>query len=516
MEAACLRHTELPGTSRLFGDFQYHFDRVARFYAHDPHDPASYQRAACELDYPDDRRAALVAALRRANPDSKNLERLARPGTVAVVTGQQVGLYSGPAYTIYKALTAARMAEWLRGQGIEAVPLFWLATEDHDLAEVNHGWVFDRAYRPNKLSISPEARGQQPVGQVPLNGTPHGELREALLGMPYADEVEQAAARSYVSGKPLGRAFQDLLQELLAPYDLIFVDPLDPALRSIAAPLLARAFDLAGQLTPRLLERGAELAGAGYHAQVHVEAGTSLFFVLDQGQRVPLRKGTHDTVSLKANAELLSPNALLRPVVQDYLLPTVAYIGGPAELAYLAQSSVLYQELLGRMPVAAARGSFTLVDAKSRRRLQRFRLPVTEYFDAEAVVKEKIGAKLVPPALDQTVREAQESAERLLAKLRSQVLHFDPTLAKAASKSADKVSHQFRKLGAKIGRESLRRESQAAESATQLLGLLYPEKHLQERIYSILPFLAEHGPGLIGTLYENIHLDCPDHKLLYL
>ena len=128
MEPACIKHTEIPHTSKLFSDFQYHFDRVARFYKHAPGDPSAYADAAREIQFPDDRRRALVAALRARNGDSDSLERLAKPGTVAVVTGQQVGLFSGPAYTIYKALTAARLAEQLSERGITAVPIFWLAT----------------------------------------------------------------------------------------------------------------------------------------------------------------------------------------------------------------------------------------------------------------------------------------------------------------------------------------------------------------------------------------------------
>src|SRR6185437_6060179 len=138
MEPACIRHTDLPGTSRLFADFTYHFDRVARFYRHNPHDPDSIADAVRELNYPDGRRAAMVRALRAQNGESESLNRLAEPGTVAIVTGQQVGLFSGPAYTIYKAITAAHLARDLTRRGIPAVPVFWLATEDHDFAEVNH------------------------------------------------------------------------------------------------------------------------------------------------------------------------------------------------------------------------------------------------------------------------------------------------------------------------------------------------------------------------------------------
>src|SRR5207253_4879079 len=141
-------------------------DRVTQFYAHPPGDPASYAAVASQMQYPVKRRAALVAALRTRNPGNPSLDLLARPETVAVVTGQQIGLFSGPAYTIYKALTAARLAQQLNSQGIPAVPVFWLATEDHDFAEINHCFVFNGSHEPVRLEVAGGNGGQRPVGGI--------------------------------------------------------------------------------------------------------------------------------------------------------------------------------------------------------------------------------------------------------------------------------------------------------------------------------------------------------------
>src|SRR6202044_2549857 len=200
MESACLRHTEIPHTSALFSDFQYHFGRVARFYAHNPHDGRSYAAAARELAYPDDRRAALVAALRATNGETAALDLLARPGTVAVVTGQQVGLFSGPAYTIYKALTAVRLAAQLSEQGIPAAPMFWLATEDHDVAEVNHAFVFGPDYQPIQLIVNANGGSERPVGGIPIAAPPVDRLREALAQFPYGEEVAEMVRVAYPAG----------------------------------------------------------------------------------------------------------------------------------------------------------------------------------------------------------------------------------------------------------------------------------------------------------------------------
>ncbi len=206
MECSCVPHFELPNPSKLFLDLVYHSDRVRSFYPYNPHDPASFQAAASQINLSPERRAALVAALRQRNGDSPSLALLAQPGTVAVVTGQQVGLFSGPAYTIYKALTAAKLAQDLTARGINAVPVFWLATEDHDFAEINHTWVFDSTHQAHKLEIDGAWSSSQPVGGVPVTAPPIDALRQALSGFPFGEEVTALAAEAYQPGPPAGRS----------------------------------------------------------------------------------------------------------------------------------------------------------------------------------------------------------------------------------------------------------------------------------------------------------------------
>jgi bacillithiol biosynthesis cysteine-adding enzyme BshC len=523
MECTCIRHTELPHASKLFADLVYHPDRVRAFYPYPPHDPESYVAAARQVNLSAERRAALVSALRQQNGPSASLDLLSKPDTVAVVTGQQVGLFSGPAYTIYKALTAARLARELTGQGIPAVPVFWLATEDHDFAEVNHAWIFDAEHRPVKLDIDGSGVSGQPVGEVRLGTVPIDALRECLRGFPFGAEVAERVARAYTPGQTLGQAFGALLGDLLGAFDILRIDPMARAVRELAAPTIRAAMGQAPELKRLVLERNRELNSAGYHAQVHVGEETSFFFLLENGRRIALRKHNGNYFSSDARftpeeladrADHISPNALLRPVVQDSILPTVAYIGGPAELAYLAQAEVMYRVLLGRMPVAVHRSGFTVVDQHSRKLMHRYNLCLSDFFHGEDILRERVSAALVPPGLAGVLDETRGEVGKAVQRLETALAAFDPTLDAAVRKSYGKIAYQLSKIGRKVGREMLARDERAKHDASYLSGLIYPHKHLQERLYSIIPFLAKHGPGLIDKLSENIHLECPDHQLL--
>jgi bacillithiol biosynthesis cysteine-adding enzyme BshC len=510
MRSICIPHTELPGTSKLFGDYLYRFSRVAGFYDHDPHDPDAVRRVAAGMRFPEGRRQRVVDALRELNGDSAALAMLELPETVAVVTGQQVGLFGGPAYTIYKALTAAKLARRLTEAGIRAVPVFWLATEDHDFEEIRKVQVFDAGTRVRRLEADGQRQPGQPVGTIELSGAPVVELTESLAGFLHGDDVASVVEEAYQPGLTYGEAFRRLLHRLLAGYGLVFLDPMMPEIRAAAAPFLRDAFERRNELCAAVRNRGRQLEAAGYHTQVLFEEKSSLFFRLEQGRRLPVGNGDVEELML-AKPESLSPNALLRPVLQDYLLPTVAYVGGPAELAYLAQSQPLYRALLGRMPVAVPRSAFTLLDDRAHGLLDRHHVSLIDCFHGEEALRDRIAARLIPEELhigfEDTVSDVRNAVDKLLGPIE----RFDPTLGEAWKKSREKILYQLEKNRRKTAREALRRQTQVSSAASHLSTLVYPDHHLQERAYSILPFLARHGLDLIDRLYDRIHEGCPDH-----
>jgi bacillithiol biosynthesis cysteine-adding enzyme BshC len=324
----------------------------------------------------------------------------------------------------------------------------------------------------------------------------------------------------------LGSAFAKLLRRLLGGQELLMFDPMHPASRRLAAPLLADAVRAMPELTAQLVERGKELKEAGYHSQVLIEGQTSLVFLLEDGRRLGLRRngdefqtGDGRRISaddLASRAESLSPNAVLRPVVQDSMLPTVAYVGGPAELAYLAQTQVLYRQLLGRMPVAVPRASATLLDARAAKLFDRYGLSLPDFFPGENAIRERIAARLVPPGLAAAIAEARQRVGDAVDSLQGAFGGFDPTLAAAFATSRRKIEYQMAKTERKVARESLRRDERASAETAYVCGLVFPGKHLQERRYSLIPFVARHGEELIGRLAEELGRECADHRVMVL
>jgi bacillithiol biosynthesis cysteine-adding enzyme BshC len=530
MSGACIRHSEIPASTPLFLDYLYGFERASRFYRHAPV-LSSVPAGIAEMQFDAGRREALVEALAEQNTDGgpaveAHLAQLRDPKTVVVVTGQQVGLFGGPVFAIYKALTAARLAAHLTSQGISAVPVFWLATEDHDLAEVDHAWTFDASRQPVRMRAETHGEPNQPVGGVALTSAALDELRGALAGLPFGREVSEIAAEAYAAST-FGSGFSALFRKALGRYGLLHLNPMKPAVRRLAQPLLRDAIEQSPSLIEQLMERGRELESAGYHTQVHVAADTSLVFLIEDGKRIALRRSgdtykgggrSYSTGELLARVverpEDFSPNALLRPVMQDFLLPTAVYIGGPAELAYLAQAERVYSRLLGRMPVVVPRASFSIVDARARKLLDRYGLALTDCFLGPEAVRKTIAGRLVPAELQQAFSQGEAQLERSLTAVAARLDQFDPTLADALDRSRRKIRYQFQKIRSKAAHESLRRDNRAAEEAEYLSRILFPHKTLQERVYCALPFLAAHGLDLVDRIYDAINPDCHDHQVL--
>ena len=521
MDCRPLPFRQLPHQPKLFLEYLDHFEKVKSFYAHPPA-MAAVTRAARKLDYPDERRAEVSSILRGQNTalgaggeTLSNLDRLEK-GAVAVVSGQQVGLFSGPAYSIYKALTAIQIAEELTRGGIPAVPVFWMATEDHDLDEVRHSTWFDRG-KLVRFEL-PAAEEGRPVGRIPLGAQIEPLVQEAaeLLLNQGSDLLAQYLTESYGPEESYGSAFGKLFARLFAQHGLILMDPLDAGLHKIAAPLYQHALADRDGLNEKLLQRGKDLDRAGFDVQVKVTARSTLLFHLADGVRqVVTANGGKFQAGEKtwAREELVhmthrepenfSPNALFRPVVQDYLLPTAAYIAGPAEIAYFAQSEVVYRHLLGRMPVLLPRAGFTLVDAKATKLLRKYSLTVEDVWSGSQDLRHKMERRSVSSALAKKFDGNQKQVAKMLSQLGKQIEKLDPTLKGTVERARTRIEFQMDKLRRKAGRAQDQKTGLIATHEQYLESLLYPHKGPQERELCLLPFLARWGAGGLSELQKH-------------
>jgi bacillithiol biosynthesis cysteine-adding enzyme BshC len=521
MDCRALEFRQLPHQPKLFLEYLDHFEKVKSFYAHPATMPA-VTRAARKMDYPSERRIEVARILREQNSTFgagaetvANLERL-ESGAIAVVSGQQVGLFGGPAYSIYKALTAIQIAEELTKSGIEAVPVFWMATEDHDLEEVRHvAWFEGGKLLRFELPVGPDAG--RPVGKISLGNEVERIAAEAagLLENQGGDLLAQYLVESYRASETYGSAFGKLFARLFAQQGLILMDPLDEGLHKVAAPLYQHALAERDALNEKLLQRGKELERAGFSPQVKVTAKSTLLFYLGTAGRHVITASNgrfHAGDKTWEREELVhlthiepqnfSPNAIFRAVVQDYLLPTVGYIGGPAEISYFAQSEVAYSQLLGRMPVMLPRAGFTLVDAKAAKLLRRYELKVEDVWAGSQSMRHKMEENSVPKSLARKFEADQKKILKMLTQLGKQIEKVDPTLKGTVGRARKRIEFHLEKLRRKAGRAQDQKTGLIAAHEQHLESLLNPHKVLQERELCLLPVLARWGAGGLGELQK--------------
>ena len=539
MDYASFPYTRVPKSSALYLDYLYHFDRVAPFFDRSPFDISSYRPVADTLQRVDGARREVSEILTRQNQGFESgeatfesIRRLAKPGTLAVVTGQQVGLFSGPAFTLYKALTAVRLAQWLCEQGFPTVPVFWLATEDHDLEEVAEVATLDEEY--NLVALRDQGERPAPhssVGLVRLSREILSTLDrlEALLPPAEArDHLLRDLRAAYVPGATWGQAFGRLMARLFGRWGVVLVDSLDEDIHRLTAHVYRQALFESPGIHESLQQRSRDLVRSGYHAQVHVAEDSTLVFWARDGNRRPLHRRDGSFVldeSERVSPEQLrlglenqpltfSASALLRPIVQDVLLPTVAYVAGPSELAYHGQTKVLYPFFGRPQPVIFPRAGFTLVDHRIRRLLEKYRLAVEDAWQGEEHLRRKVAAAGFAEGWSQRLDQSERDLTALLERLRGDIQTLDPTLLDTLKRAEEKMKYQMERLRGKISHAALQRSEVLLRHAQSLMRFLLPNRELQEREVSGVYFLARAGYDLLDHTLAQIRIDSSDHQVM--
>jgi bacillithiol biosynthesis cysteine-adding enzyme BshC len=523
--------TVMPGMSRLFLD--YCSGALSAFL---PLDDGRRERPPIPSHWPE-----IVRLLSAQNPSAATAPALAAlaNGAGTIVTGQQVGLFGGPLFTPFKAATAIARARRATAAGHPHAAIFWLATEDHDFDEIDHV-TFPAGRSLEKLQYvqADNSAIARPVGGQVLDDriTPLVDRAWELLG---ASDAMEALAAAYKPGRTLAQAFAEFYAKIFAAQGLLILDASGREIHRLGAPVLRAGIERADELHAALLERNRELEAAGYHAQVAVGPQNSLLFLIDEqtGARLALKRtpptaqepnglwqagrqnySTADLVGiLDTEPERISPSALLRPVFQDFLLSTSLFIGGPAEIAYFAQSAVLYERILGRQTAAAPRFFGTLIEPPVAKLLERHELSLEQVFQENAVsLAQRLAARSMPVETKQKLAAAGNALDTELTALVEWMQSQDQGLGQSAETAAGKIHYQMNRMRTLAANFQLQKEASLSRHAETISQALFPGEILQERVHGAAYYFARYGSELAETLSVQAENTCPGHTAIWL
>jgi bacillithiol biosynthesis cysteine-adding enzyme BshC len=527
-----------PWIRRLAADYAYDFNAVAPFFSGDPADRGAWQAAIGRAQAHPHRHTELASVIerqqeRRAAPPSAREagRRLADPRAVAIVTGQQAGLFGGPLFTLLKALTALKLAEQVsRDHHVPAVAVFWIDAEDHDWDEVRSCTVFDEQLVPRTIALPARPHGDpSPVATIHLDDSilsALDQLQEVLPPTEFRPALLADLRATYAPGTGMAEAFGRWLERALGPRGLVVYDSADPASKPLVASIFARELSTPGETSKLAGLAGSDLVARGYHAQVQPTDDSPAIFRLDATRRAIRQQDGQFVVGGDSFAPAalvqqaterpagFSPNVLLRPIVQDTIFPTICYVAGPNELAYLGQLRGVYEHFGVPMPLMYPRASATLLDSAAVRFLTKYRLPLEALqTQDEAALNELLRAQ-IPQAVEDAFAEAAGAIESQMTRLVQAMPSLDPTLQGAAESTLSRMKDGLNTLHGKMIQAAKRRDETLRRQFMHARALAFPEGHAQERAIGFISFMNQYGPALVDRLDEELPLDIGRHWIV--
>jgi bacillithiol biosynthesis cysteine-adding enzyme BshC len=524
-----------PWIRRLAADYAYDYGAVSPFFTGDPTDRRAWAeiiRQSQTYVRGRDEIAAVIAAqqARRGAPPAavEAGRRLADPATVAVVTGQQAGLFGGPLFTLLKALTALKLAaQATREHKVPAVAVFWIDAEDHDWDEVRSCTVFDEALNPKSVSLPPRpGTDPQPVATVRLDNsilTVLDELEQLLAPTEFRASVMEDLRRAYAPGVGMAEGFGRWIERVLGDRGLIVYDSSDPASKPLVSRVFAQELSQPGETAKLAAAAGGDLVSRGYHSQVHSnEEGLALFHL--SGGRRAIRQANGRFVigdepqepadliaQAQANPAAFSPNVLLRPIVQDTLFPTICYVAGPNELAYLGQLRQVYAHFGVPMPIMYPRTSATLLDSAALRFLAKYGVSLEALAPQDESALNTLLLSQIPPVVEASFNAATSAIDEAMTRLVESMPALDPTLEGAAKSTLGRMQHDLHTLHNKMIQAAKRRDETLRRQYIRTRALAFPDGHAQERAIGFVSFLNQYGPALVERLEADLPLDLGQH-----
>jgi len=530
--------------SSLFTDYVGDFTRVQRYYDGNFRDEGHWKSLLRRVSERSIDRSTLVQILANQNKNFHcgvrtlaHIDSLLNDNAVAVVTGQQVGLFTGPLYTIYKTLTTLKLVDHLAARFPEYifVPVFWLEGEDHDYEEVNSinlvnssnevaTFVYQMRAPSDETNLGAVGKIEFDDGIVQLFET----IDQSLIQTEFKPKVLDLFGTAYQKGMSFNRAFAHLMNVLLENSGLVFLDPNDVEVKRLLAPLFQRELSETPKFCQLVVDQSAELEKQ-YHAQVKPKPLNLFFF--HHGGRYLLEprpdgyslKGTRQHLAKELvqqaaheSPELFSPNVVLRPICQDWLLPTVAYVGGPSEVAYFAQLKPLYEAVQIPMPIIYPRASVTIVEEKVEKILERFSLSLLDLFQDLELVKSRVAGQMAQLNVNELFDGARLSLQETLERIKEPLGSIDPTLVGALENTTKKVVSNVDTLKEKAAAAQKRQHEVALRQIDKAANLVFPHSHFQERELNVLYFLNKYGMEFLRWLYDELKIDAYKHQIVKL
>jgi bacillithiol biosynthesis cysteine-adding enzyme BshC len=518
------------GGNDLVDDYVAGDDALAPFFPGHPYDPDAYRRKADEIRarFDAQRLQEMAAAVRPVGPGAADtLRRIADGDGFFVTTGQQPGLFTGPLYTVHKTLSAIALARRLETLlEVPVLPLFWVASDDHDWEEANHTFLLDAANEIHRLALDGDPESHRSMGERALNGTAEPALSEMEEILPPSDFrpalIERL--RDAYAGTTVAGAFAALIEELFGEFGLGMVDAQDPALRRLAKPVIRRELERAAEHEAALRRRTERLESLGYDAQVPILPGAVNVFYEDEehGRERLLRENGAWTLRASKrpldDAEVwslcdeapdrFSANVVLRPVVESAVFPTLAYVGGPGETRYLAQTGCLFEAHEVGMPVVYPRFSVTLIEGKVRKVLDKFGLEEADFLarPVHEVVSDVVRDD-VPDEVREAVNDLRQALQEKYQALYDAAEPIDPTLKGPIFHARNEGFKAISDVEKKIRHHVKLNEETELEQIEKVAINLAPEGKPQERVLNLHQYLARYGPDLIPAILERMEVE---------
>ncbi|HYN06017.1 MAG TPA: bacillithiol biosynthesis cysteine-adding enzyme BshC [Vicinamibacterales bacterium] len=529
----------LPWIRPLVTAYLDDFGSVAPLFAGNPKEPAAWRSAIRRVTNAPRQRAALATVLtrqleQRGAPDEARAAAasLADDSTVAVVSGQQAGLFGGPLYTLLKAVTAVQLARRVRTEhGTSAVAVFWVDAEDHDWNEIRTASILDEELSLRHVTVDQvEGAGTRPVASLAFDAGINDALDELDAGLAaseFKSETMSALRRHFRPGAGVATAFAGFLDDLLGRHGLIVFESGDAHVKPLVADLFVHELEHPGRTGQLAREAGEAMAKLGHQPQVQPAADSVALFHTDASGRRPIKRRDPDFVvgdqtrpaadllaEVRAHPERFSPNVLLRPLVQDRLFPTVCYVAGPSELAYQAQLGNVYREFGVEAPLLYPRATATLVDSGAARFLEKSRTPFESLQARDESALNRLLESLLPPSLERTFEETDRQIAEGASRLKTAVVSLDPTLSGAVDTTLDRMREALKTLQGKIIQATKRKDETLRRQFTRTRALAFPDGHPQERILCSVFFVNRYGLLLTDRLIESLPLETDKHYIL--